>query len=95
MENEGSVQVFHNLNAFKYEPIFAVVEEFQFDVVKTRLEMEYRVPTEWERLPHILVCGVKASEKAIANLPARADAMLARDTQRRHFHHCPYAEILF
>ena len=83
LEKEGSVQVFYNVNAFKREPILAVVGQLQFDVVRARLEMEYNVSTELEHLPHIIVRWVEGSEKAIASLPARADAIRARDSQDR------------
>jgi peptide chain release factor 3 len=83
LEKEGSMQVFYNMNAFKREPILGVVGQLQFDVVQARLEVEYNVPTELEHLPHTLVRWVEGSEKAIASLPARAEAILARDTQDR------------
>jgi peptide chain release factor 3 len=83
LEKEGSVQVFYNMNAFKREPILAVVGQLQFDVVQARLEMEYNVPTELERLPHTLVRWVEGSEKVVNGLPARAEAILARDSQDR------------
>jgi peptide chain release factor 3 len=83
LEKEGGVQVFYNMNAFKREPILAVVGQLQFDVVQARLEMEYNVPTELEHLQHSTVRWVEGSEKAIASLPARAEAILARDIQDR------------
>ncbi len=83
LEKEGSVQVFYNMNAFKREPILAVVGQLQFDVVQARLEMEYNVPTELERLPHTLVRWVEGSEKAVSNLPAQSEVLLARDSQDR------------
>jgi peptide chain release factor 3 len=83
LEKEGSVQVFYNLNAFRREPILAVVGQLQFDVVQARLEMEYNVPTVLDRLPHTLVRWVEGSEKAVGNLPAQAEVILARDSQDR------------
>lgn len=83
LEKEGGVQVFYNVNAFKREPILGVVGELQFDVVQARLEMEYNVPTELERLPHSLVRWVEGSEKALNSLPARAEVLLARDFKNR------------
>jgi peptide chain release factor 3 len=71
------------MNAFRREPILAVVGQLQFDVVQARLEMEYNVPTGLERLPHTLVRWVEGSEQAIDNLPAQAEAILARDSQDR------------
>jgi peptide chain release factor 3 len=83
LEKEGGVQVFYNVNAFKREPILAVVGQLQFDVVQARLEMEYNVPTELERLPHTLARWVEGPHEAVNNLPARAEAILARDSQGR------------
>lgn len=83
LEKEGGVQVFYNMNAFKREPILAVVGQLQFDVLQARLELEYNVPTQLERLPHTLVRRVEGLEKAIENLPARAEVILARDSQDR------------
>ncbi len=49
LESEGAVQVLYNVDAFKREPILAVVGQLQFDVVQARLENEYNVPTTLER----------------------------------------------
>jgi len=81
LEKEGGVQVFYNVNAFKREPILAVVGQLQFDVVQARMEMEYNVPTELERLPHTLVRWADGPEKAVNSLPAQAEVLLARDSQ--------------
>jgi peptide chain release factor 3 len=40
LETEGTVQILYNVDAFKREPLLAVVGELQFDVVQARLEME-------------------------------------------------------
>ena len=80
LESEGSMQVFFNTNAFKREPIIAVVGQLQFDVVQARLEMEYNVSTVLERLPHILARWVEGTEDAFKNLPSRAEVLLARDS---------------
>lgn len=83
LEKEGSVQVFYNLNAYKREPILAVVGQLQFDVVQARLEVEYNVSTVLDRLPHTLVRWVEGSEAAVESLPAQAEVILARDSQGR------------
>ena len=84
LEKEGGVQVFYNVNAFKREPILGVVGQLQFDVVQARLEMEYNVPTELERLPHTFGRWVEGSEKAFNSLPARTEVLLARDSKNRN-----------
>ena len=83
LEREGGVQVFYNANAFKREPILAVVGQLQFDVVQARLDMEYNVPTELERLPHTFLRWVEASEEVFNNLPSQTDVLFARDSQNR------------
>ncbi len=80
LESEGAVQTFYNVNAFKREPILAVVGQLQFDVVQSRLKVEYNVPTVLERMTHTHLRWIKGPETAIESLPERNDAILARDS---------------
>jgi peptide chain release factor 3 len=80
LESEGAVQVLYNLNAFKREPILAVVGQLQFDVVQARLKSEYNVPTDLERLPHVLLRWIIGADADIESLPNRSEAMIARDS---------------
>jgi peptide chain release factor 3 len=79
LESEGAVQVYYNLNAFKREPILAVVGELQFDVVQARLQAEYNVPTRLERLLHSLVRWVEGPERIAETIQARSEVIVARD----------------
>jgi peptide chain release factor 3 len=81
LESEGAVQVFFNVNAFKREPILAVVGQLQFDVVQSRLNVEYKVPTTLERMPHTHLRWIKGPEAAIEKLPERSEAIIARDSR--------------
>jgi peptide chain release factor 3 len=81
LESEGAVQVFYNLNAFKREPILAVVGQLQFDVVQSRLQVEYNVPTTLERMPHTDLRWIQGPQTVIEKLPDRAEAIIARDTR--------------
>ena len=81
LESEGAVQVLYNLNAFKREPILAVVGQLQFDVVQARLKAEYNVPTELERLPHVLMRWIKGADAAVEKLPNRGEVIIARDSR--------------
>ncbi len=81
LESEGAVQVLYNLNAFKREPILAVVGQLQFDVVQARLKAEYNVPTDLERLPHTLMRWIKGTDAAMGNLPHRSEVIVARDSR--------------
>jgi peptide chain release factor 3 len=83
LESEGAVQVLYNLNAFKREPILAVVGQLQFDVVQARLKSEYNVPTDLERLPHVLLRWIKGADADVENLPNRSEAMIARDSRNQ------------
>jgi peptide chain release factor 3 len=83
LESEGAMQVLYNTNAFKREPILAVVGQLQFDVVRARLEMEYSVPTELEPLSLTLARWVEGPEEIIRSVPIRSEVLLARDTQDR------------
>ena len=81
LESEGAVQILYNVNAFKREPILAVVGQLQFDVVQARLQSEYNVATDLERLPHTLLRWVKGEDADVQNLSNRSDAILARDSR--------------
>jgi peptide chain release factor 3 len=81
LESEGAVQILYNLNAFKREPILAVVGQLQFDVVQARLKSEYNVPTDLERLPHVLLRWIKGADADVEALPNRSEAMIARDSR--------------
>ena len=84
LESEGAVLVLYNLNAFKREPILAVVGQLQFDVVRSRLQMEYNVPTTLERLPHGLARWIQETDdKTLESLPQREEVILARDIHQR------------
>ena len=52
LEEEGAIQVFHEADAARLEPILAAVGELQFDLVQSRLENEYGVTTRLERLTY-------------------------------------------
>ena len=82
LESEGAVLVLYNLNAFKREPILAVVGQLQFDVVQARLHTEYNVPTSLEHLPHVLARWIQETdEKTLQSVPQREEVLLARDSK--------------
>ena len=84
LEMEGAVQVLYNVDAFKREPILAVVGQLQFDVVQARLESEYNVLTEIEPLGLELARWVNGPEETVLNIPTRGDVLLARDSDDRY-----------
>ncbi|NJN80366.1 MAG: peptide chain release factor 3 [Anaerolineales bacterium] len=81
LESEGAVQILYNINAFKREPILAVVGQLQFDVVQARLQSEYNVTSELERLTHPLLRWIQGTDKEIEALPNRGDVIIARDSR--------------
>lgn len=83
LETEGAVQVYHNVNALKREPILAVVGQLQFEVVQARLLNEYNVVATLERLHFTEARFVEGPEKVIEQLPMRNEVLLARDSEER------------
>ena len=84
LEMEGAVQVLYNVDAFRREPILAVVGELQFDVVQSRLESEYNVPTTLERIMNGLVRWITGPEDSILQLANRTGVFLCLDTHQKY-----------
>jgi peptide chain release factor 3 len=84
LETEGAVQVLYNVDAFKREPILAVVGELQFDVVQARLENEYNVPTSLERLESSAARWVTGPENMILRIADRSHVALCRDVDQNY-----------
>lgn len=84
LEMEGAVQVLYNVDAFKREPILAVVGELQFDVVQARLENEYNVPTTLERLSISMARWVTGSEISILRITDRSSVLLCLDADQKY-----------
>lgn len=83
LELEGAVQVLLNVDAFKREPILAVVGELQFDVVQARLENEYNVPTTLERLVINQARWVTGDEAEIKRITDRTSIILCQDADQK------------
>jgi peptide chain release factor 3 len=84
MEMEGAVQVLYNMDAFKREPILAVVGELQFDVVQARLENEYNVPTTLERLGIDIARWVTGPEEDIKRINERSNNLVCLDSEKKY-----------
>ena len=84
LEMEGAVQVFYNVDAFKREPILAVVGELQFDVVQARLDNEYNVPTTLERLGIDIARWVTGPEEDIKRIIERSNNMVCLDSEKKY-----------
>ena len=84
LEMEGAVQVLYNIDAFKREPILAVVGELQFDVVQARLENEYNVPTALERMSIDLARWVTGPEEDIKRINERSNNIICLDSEDKY-----------
>jgi len=84
LEMEGAVQVLYNIDAFKREPILAVVGELQFDVVQARLDNEYNVPTTLERLSIDIARWVTGPEEDIERINERTNNLLCLDSEQKY-----------
>jgi peptide chain release factor 3 len=84
LEEEGAIQVLYEVDALRREPILAAVGELQFDVIRSRLEMEYRVETALDRLSYRTARWLAGSPEsmAAADWPMRG-ALKTRDRDGR------------
>ncbi len=83
LETEGAMQVLYEVDAMRRDPILAVVGVLQFEVVQARLEDEYNVKTQLQRLPHSLSRWVVGPEASIDALPWRYGIIRAKDLEGR------------
>ncbi|MDJ0755541.1 MAG: peptide chain release factor 3 [Ardenticatenaceae bacterium] len=83
LEKEGAMQIFFEADAFRRDPILAVVGVLQFEVVLARLLDEYRVKTRLDRLPHQLARWVEGPEDEIEQLPWRYGLLKTVDRDER------------
>lgn len=84
LEMEGAVQVFYNIDAYRREPILAVVGELQFDVVQARLENEYHVSTSLEHLSIQAIRWVKGPKSSILKITDRSKVFLCQDLDENY-----------
>lgn len=81
LETEGAMQVLYDADAFRRDPILAVVGVLQFEVVQARLEDEYNVKTKLEMLPHSLSRWVLGEPDEIDKLPWRYGILRTKDNK--------------
>jgi len=80
LEEEGAMQLFTVHEGLRSEPIVAVVGELQFDVLQSRLEQEYAVPTTIEHLPYKMARWVPKPVDDVARMTLPSKSRLAVDT---------------
>ena len=83
LETEGAMQVLYDADAYRRDPILAVVGLLQFDVVRWRLESEYNVATTLEPLSYKLSRWAEGPEAALEKLPWGHGLRRARDNEGR------------
>jgi peptide chain release factor 3 len=71
IEEEGGIQLFYPLDSGSREPILAAVGALQFDVVRFRLEHEYKCETALEQLPYEMVRWVQGDREEIRQMASR------------------------
>ncbi len=84
LETEGAVQVLYHVDAFKREPVLAVVGELQFDVVQARLENEYKVPTQLERMTYSMARWISGPESSLQRISDRSNVLLCLDAHQKY-----------
>ena len=83
LETEGAMQVFYEADAFRRDPILAVVGVLQYEVVIARIEDEYGVKTRLDRLPHQLARWIDGPEEEVEALPWRYGMLRTKDADGR------------
>ena len=80
---EGAVQIFQEFNTGMEEIIAGVVGVLQFDVLKYRLENEYRVEIRMEQLPYEHIRWIENDDVDVAALSVTSDTKKIRDLKGR------------
>ncbi len=84
LEEEGAIQVLHDEDSQRREPIVAAVGELQFDVVLSRLADEYGVNAKVDRLPYTCVRWLTGDKLALDQVSLlRRSVRRCRDRQDR------------
>lgn len=76
---EGAIQIFQEFNTGMEEIIVGVVGVLQFDVLKFRLESEYRVDIRLEQLPYEHIRWIENKEVDVASLSVTSDTKKIKD----------------
>jgi peptide chain release factor 3 len=83
LETEGAMQVLYDTDAYRRDPILAVVGMLQFDVVRWRLEAEYGVSTVLEPMTYKLSRWAEGPEEVLERLPWGHGLHKVRDNEGR------------
>ena len=80
---EGAIQIFQEYNTGMEEIIVGVVGVLQFDVLKYRLENEYKVDIRLEELPYEYIRGIENEDIDLNRLVGTSDMKKIRDLKGR------------
>ncbi len=80
---EGAVQIFQEINSGMEEIIAGVVGVLQFDVLKYRLENEYRVEIKMEQLPYEHIRWIENDDINVSALSVTTDTKRIQDLKGR------------
>lgn len=78
LEEEGVVQLFHELNSQRKTPMLAAVGDLQFDVLKVRMSLEYNVDIGIEPTAYSLIRWVEGGKEALTDVmwPSRGTTVV-------------------
>ncbi len=79
LSQEGAVQVMHDLDESRRDPILAAVGQLQFEVIQARMEAEYGVETYLESLPYKVARWIIGEPDLIASMSRYPDTMTVKD----------------
>ena len=80
---EGAIQIFQEYNTGMEEIIVGVVGVLQFDVLKYRLENEYKVDIRLEELPYEYIRWIENEDIDLNRLVGTSDMKKIRDLKGR------------
>ena len=80
---EGAIQIFQEYNTGREEIIVGVVGVLQFDVLKYRLENEYKVDIRLEELPYEYIRWIENEDIDLNRLVGTSDMKKIRDLKGR------------
>ena len=80
---EGAIQIFQEYNTGMEEIIVGVVGVLQFDVLKYRLENEYKVEIRLENLPYEYIRWIENEEIDMNRLVGTSDMKKIKDLKDR------------
>ncbi|OIP35198.1 MAG: peptide chain release factor 3 [Deltaproteobacteria bacterium CG2_30_63_29] len=83
LSEEGAVQVFYDRERLERDPILGAVGMLQFDVVKHRLDSEYNVSVDFERLPFQFARWVEGEDFDPGEFERRSGTTCLLDVEQR------------